>query len=391
MIFKKNIYFDMTRKQIMPFILGAVLLTAAYFGGKKILHLINNEETENSQLETNIVPVLSKIGGYVMHIYVKDNQFVKAGDTLARIDDRDLKIRVMQAEAALKNAEANVALISSNTGTANANVSTTDASFQAQNAGIATASAQVATANANVEAAKIRVWKATQDFNRYQTLLSQKSVTQQQFDGIKAEKEGAEAALTIAQNQVLTSQAGVQVAEKQANIGTKQKAAAQTQVGSAMRQVDLARTIVEQRRAELELAKLQLSFAVVTAPIAGQVSKKSIQLSQLVNPGQPLMSIVDNDGIWVVANFKETQVAKMEVGQKVTVKVDAYDGKEFEGTIESFAGATGAKFSLLPPDNASGNFVKVVQRISTKILISKNNDNTPLRAGMSVVVVVPVK
>jgi membrane fusion protein, multidrug efflux system len=382
----------MTRKKIMPFILGAVLLIAAFFGGKKILHLINNEETENSQLETNIVPVLSKIGGYVMHIYVKDNQFVKVGDTLARIDDRDLKIRVLQAEAALKNAEANVALIASNAGTANANVSTNDASFQAQNAGIATASAQVATSNANVEAAKIRVWKTTQDFNRYQTLLNQKSVTQQQFDGIKAEKEGAEAALLIAQNQVLASQAAVQVAEKQANVGNRQKMAAQTQVGSAARQVDLARTIVAQRSAELDLAKLQLSFAVVTAPIAGQVSKKSIQLSQLVNPGQPLMSIVDNEGIWVVANFKETQVAKMEVGQKVTVKVDAYEGKEFEGTIESFAGATGAKFSLLPPDNASGNFVKVVQRIATKILISKNNDNiAQLRAGMSVVVVVPVK
>ena len=380
------------RKKFMPFILGAVLLTAAYFGGKKILHLMNNEETENSQLETNIVPVLSKIGGYVMSVSVKDNQFVKAGDTLARIDDRDLKIRVMQAEAALKNAEANVALISSNEGTANANVSTSDANFQAQNAGIAAANAQVATANANAEATKIRVWKATQDFNRYQTLLNQKSVTQQQFDVAKAEKESAEAALSIAQNQVSAAQATAQVSEKQANIGSKQKAAAQTQVGSAGRQVDLARTVIEQRKAELELAKLQLSFAVVTAPISGQIAKKSAQLGQLVNPGQPLMSVVDNSGIWVVANFKETQVAKMVSGQKVAVKVDAYGGKEFEGTIESFAGATGAKFSLLPPDNASGNFVKVVQRIPTKILISKNEDSaTPLRAGMSVVVVVPVK
>lgn len=379
------------KKKIFPFVLGGILLTAAYFGFQKISHILNNEDTENSQLETNIIPILPKVGGYVTEILVKDNQLVKAGDTLVKIDDRDLKIKVLQAQIALKNAEANVSLIAANAGTSNANVSTSDASLQAQNAGVATANAQIATANANVESAKIRVWKTTQDYNRYQTLLAQKSVTQQQFDQAKAEKETAESALEVTQKQVSVAQSQAQVAEKQAFIGSKQKAAAQTQVGSANQQVVLAGTQVEQRKAELELAKLQLSYSVITAPISGQVSKKSVQLSQLVNAGQPLMSIVDNQQIWVVANFKETQIGKMTIGQKVKVKIDAYKDREFEGTIESFAGATGAKFSLLPADNASGNFVKVVQRVPTKILITdKNTKETPLRPGMSAEVSVPI-
>ena len=379
------------KKKIFPFVLGGILLTAAYFGFQKISHILNNEDTENSQLETNIIPILPKVGGYVMEILVKDNQLVKAGDTLVKIDDRDLKIKVLQAQIALKNAEVNVSLIASNAGTSNANVSTSDASMQAQNAGIATATAQIATANANVESARIRVWKTTQDYNRYQTLSAQKSVTQQQFDQAKAEKETAESALEVTLKQVAVAQSQAQVAEKQAFIGSKQKAAAQTQVGSANQQVVLAGTQVEQRKAELELAKLQLSYSVITAPISGQVSKKSVQLSQLVNAGQPLMSIVDNQQIWVVANFKETQIGKMTVGQKVKVKIDAYKDREFEGTIESFAGATGAKFSLLPADNASGNFVKVVQRVPTKILITdKNTKETPLRPGMSAEVSVPI-
>lgn len=379
------------KKKIVPIILGLVVISALFFGGKKLMHSLNNEDTENSQLETNIVPVLPKVGGYIQAVLIKDNQNVKAGDTIALIDDRDLKIKVLQAEVALKNAQANVDLINANESTATANVGTSDASYDAQKTSIAAANAQLATANANVEAAKIRVWKATQDFNRYQTLLSQKSVTQQAFDQMRAEKESAEAGLEVANKQVLTAQAQQQIAEKQAGIGSKQKAAAQTQVSAAARQVALAKTVVEQRKAELDLAKLQLSYAVITAPITGQIAKKNIQIGQLVNAGQPLMSIVDNENIWVIANFKETQVTQMRIGQKVEIKVDAYKNRTFEGTIESFAGATGAKFSLLPPDNASGNFVKVVQRIPTKIILTeKNTKETPLFAGMSAEVSVPI-
>lgn len=379
-------------KIIRPIIIGVVLLVAGYFGFKKVSYMLNNEDTENSQLESNIVPAMPKVGGWVTTVLVKDNQKVKIGDTLVKIDDREMKIKVQQAEVALKSAEANISLIASNASTANANVNTSDANFQAQNAGIETANAQIATANANVEATKIRIWKATQDFNRYKVLFEQKSVTAQQFDAIKAEKESAESTLDIAQKQALSAQAALNVVEKQANIGSAQKSAAQTQVGSASRQVEVARIVVEQRKAELELAKLQLSYTVVTAPLNGQVSRKNVQVGQLVNAGQPLMSIVDDASVWVIANFKETQLGKMQIGDKVRVKVDAYKDSEFEGTIESFSGATGAKFSLLPPDNSTGNFVKVVQRVPTKILITDSKTSKmPLRAGMSVEVIVPVK
>lgn len=381
----------MEKKKIVRYlIIGALVITAVIVGWSKISYMLHHEETENSQLETNIVPVLPKVGGWVTEVLVKDNQMVHIGDTLVKIDDRDLKIKVLQAEAALKNAEANVALIGANAGTAQANVNTSDASFQAQNAGIETASAQVATAEANIEAAKIRVWKATQDFNRYQQLLNLKSTTQQQFDAIKAEKESAEAALNIAQKQGDAAKSQMTVAKKQSQIGNSQKSAAQTQATAAQRQIEVAKTLVQQKQAELDLAKLQLSYVAVTAPCNGQISKKNVQVGQLVNAAQALMSVVDNSSIWVVANFKETQVGKMKVGDKVKVKVDAYD-EEFEGTIESFSGATGARFSLLPPDNSTGNYVKVVQRIPTKIILANNDQKgTPLRAGMSVEVIVPV-
>ena len=372
-------------------VVGIILAVTAYYGFQKISFMMNNEDTENSQLETNIVPVAPKVAGYVTEVLIKENQEVQAGDTLIKIDDRDLKIKVLQAEVALKNAEANVALTRANASSFGANVSTSDASFQASTAGIETANAAVATANANIETAKIRLWKATQEYNRYNALFQAKSTTQQQLDAVKAEKEAAEAAIIVSESQSVSAQKQVEVVRKQANIGDKQKSAAQTQVSSAQKQITLAETIVEQRRAELELAKLQASYVAVTAPMSGKISKKNVQLGQLVNVNQPLMSIVDTKNLWVVANFKETQIGNMKVGQKVKVKVDAYKNKEFEGEIESFAGATGARFSLLPPDNSTGNFVKVVQRVPTKIVITdKSANETPLRAGMSVEVIVPV-
>ncbi len=380
------------KKIIRYVVIVTVLSAAAFFGFKKASFIVNNEDTENSQIETNIIPVLPKISGWVTEVLVKDNQQVKAGDTLVKIDDRELKIRVLQAEVALKNAESNVSLIAANAGTVNANVRTSDATIQAQNIGIAAGEAVVGTATANIEIAKIRVRKATQDFNRAEQLLKEKSGTQQAYDAAKAEKESAEAAVVVAEKQVASAQVQVEAARRQTSIGNSQKNVAQTQVASAQQQINVAKTQIEQRKAELELAKLQLSFAVVTAPMSGQVSRKNVQLGQLVNAGQPLMSLVDDANVWVVANFKETQIGKMKVGQKVTIHVDAYAGKDFEGTIESFAGATGAKFSLLPPDNSTGNFVKVVQRVPTKILITdKATAQMPLRAGMSVGVVVPVK
>lgn len=379
-------------KNIRIIIIGLVTAAALFFGGQKIWHFLHNEDTDNAQLETSVVPVIPKVGGWVTRVLVNDNQTVKAGDTLILIDDRELKIKVDQAVAALKNAEANVALLEASARVSNANVGTSSATISVQNANIQTAESQVGAAQANLEAAKIRAWKAAQDFNRYNQLFNQKSATQQQFDNAKTDKEAADAAVAAAEKQVATAQGQLETTRKQVDVGDSQKAAALGQAAAAQKQIEVARAQLAQRKAELDLAQLQLSYAVVTAPIPGVVSKKNVQPGQLVNAGSPILSLVDDNDLWITANFKETQIGSMKVGDKVTFDVDAYPGKKFEGKIESFAGATGAKFSLLPPDNSTGNFVKVVQRIPTKIIVTQEpSTDTPLRAGMSVSVSVPIK
>lgn len=380
------------KKNIRFTLIGLVAVAALFFGGKKIWHFMNNEDTDNAQLETDIVPVIPKVGGWVTRVLVNDNQLVKAGDTLVLIDNRDLQIKVEQALAALTNAEANVVLLEANARVSNANVGASSAAVSVQNANIQTAQSQVGTAQANLEAAKIRAWKAGQDFTRYNQLFTQKSATQQQLDQAKAEKESADAGVAAAEKQVATTRAQLETARKQVDVGDNQKTAAISQAAAAQKQIDVARAQVTQRKAELELTQLQFSYAVVTAPISGAVSKKNVQPGQLVNAGAPIMSLVNDQDLWITANFKETQIGDMKVGDKVKFTVDAYPGKAFEGQIQSFAGATGAKFSLLPPDNSTGNFVKVVQRIPTKITVTRDpSGETPLRAGMSVHVTVPVR
>ncbi len=347
---------------VKKIIIVFVLLTVAFFGVKKIQYALQNEDTENSQIECNISPITTRIAGYVTALNVKENLYIKAGDTLLRIDDRDLQIKVKQAEIALQNAKANLEVVRANVHTANASsqVSTSN----------------IGTSEANIESAKIRVWKATEDFKRYENLLASKSVTQQQFEGIQAEKELAEKLL--------------QIAEKQKDVSQVQTAVTSAQEGSAAKQISLAQLSIEQKQSELDFAKLQWSYATVVSPINGYVSRKNVQLGQLVSVGQNLFSIVDESSLWITANFKETQLEKMQVGQKVNIKVDAYPNDIFEGEIESFSAATGSKFSLLPPDNSSGNFVKIVQRIPVRISIKNTNKSKELRAGMNVKVVVRV-
>jgi membrane fusion protein (multidrug efflux system) len=237
-------------------------------------------------------------------------------------------------------------------------------------ANIASARAAVATAQSNVESAKIRSWKATQDFNRYSNLLKDKAVTLQQFDAVKAEKEGMDAQLSSV---------------------VKQQSATSAQLQAIEKQVDVSLSAVAQREADVAFAKLQLSYCNVIAPSSGFASRKNIQPGQLVNAGAPLFAIVSDSGVYVTANFKETQLEKMEKGQEVEVEVDAFPHEKIKANIVSFSAATGAKFSLLPPDNATGNFVKVVQRVPVKIVFSKKSTIVPkLRPGMSVKVSVHI-
>ena len=335
------------RKIVFPIILGLVLLGAAIFGIKEYIYYSGHETTDDAQVDADISPVVARVGGYVKEIRFVDNQFVHAGDTLVVLDDRDYQVRVQQAQAALTSQKQSV-----------------DVS-QVQ---VNEAKASIATAQANVEQAKVAVWKANEDFTRYQNLYNDHAITQAQFDDAKAAKESADAALRVAQSQVPTQTRRVDVNE---------------------RQVGATASTLASRQADVEYAKLQLSYTVITAPASGIVSKRNVQLGQLVQGGQTLFSVVNANGIYVTANFKETQMEALRIGQKVDISVDAFSDSTFHGEIESFSGATGAKFSLLPPDNATGNFVKVVQRVPVRIKITADSALVKLlRPGMSADVVV---
>ncbi len=366
------------KKLIAP-VIGILLLCGALvFAYQKISFAMHNEDTENSQIESNIVPIAPRIQGYVDVIYVTENQYVKKGDTILKLDDRDLKIRLEQAIVAAKSAGANIHVVQSNATSA-------DASANAVSTSISTAQAAIETAKANVEAAKVRVWNATENFKRYEKLYHQTSATQAQYDAALTEKESAEKQVAVLEKQVQVAQAQLKSAQQQAK-------ASQTQANGVSTQVNLAEVGLQQQQTNVDFAKLQLSYAYLIAPCDGYISKKNVQVGQLLNPGQIVMSIVDDTQLWITANFKETQIEKMKVGQEVTIDVDAYPDVEFKGKIESIQAATGSKFSLLPADNATGNFVKVVQRIPVRIaILDDKNDQYDLRAGMNADVAVRVK
>lgn len=348
------------KRKIFPIILALLIIVGGTFGATKYIHAMHHEETDDAQIDADISPVIPRVAGYVKEVRVKDNQRVKKGDTLLILDDRDLQIKLEQAEAAYTAAQNNL------------NVA--EASTNASQANIYTSQANVATVQAQIEAAKVNVWRATQDYNRYANLIKDHSITQQQFEQAQAAKQTAERQLKIL--------------EEQRNAASRQTNAAASQSHATSRQIGVANATIQQRQADIDNAKLNLSYTVITAPEDGLVANVNIQPGQFLNAGQSLFSIVIDKKIWVTANFKETQLDKMKPGQKVIVHVDAFSSHDFEAKIASFAPATGAKFSLLPPDNASGNFVKVVQRVPVKIEFTNPNDKeiAQLRAGMNVTV-----
>ncbi|MDQ3292472.1 MAG: HlyD family secretion protein [Bacteroidota bacterium] len=330
-------------KKVIPIILGLVLLGGAIFGIREYIYFSKHVDTDDAQIDGDISPVVARVGGYVEEINFEENQPVKQGQVVVKLDDRDLRIKLEQAEAARKGTSANV------------NVS------QAQ---ITATAANLATARANIQAAQARLWKATQDYKRYANLIQDGSITQQQFDQAKAERDAAEANLEAAQGQFR---------------------AANQQVGTTRSQLVATTTGIEQRQADIDFAKLQLSYAQVSAPASGIASKKNVQKGQLVQAGQSLFSIVNENSLYVTANFKETQLERLRAGQKVKIEVDAFPEEKVEGEIYNFSPATGARFSLLPPDNATGNFVKVVQRVPVKIKLRAPKELMDrLRPGMSV-------
>jgi membrane fusion protein (multidrug efflux system) len=346
------------KSRVFLIVLLLLIVAGAAFGITKYNHAKHHEETDNAHIEANISPVIPRIGGYIADIRVKDNQHVRKGDTLLVLDDRDLRLKVEQAEAALANARASVGVA--------------EASTRAARANVASSGAAVGTIDAQIETARVAVWRTQKDFERYENLIKDHSVTQQQYEQALAAKQTAERQLRVLQEQ-------------------RQQASSQTQAvgaqsGATGAQVPVAGTVIRQREVDVANAKLNLSYAVITAPSDGLVSRVGIQPGQFVQPGQQLFSLVLNDQVWVVGNFKETQLDKMKIGQKVSVTVDAFPSHPLEGRVASFSPGTGSSFALLPPDNASGNFVKVVQRVPVRIELNNLKDPIvqQLRAGMNV-------
>ncbi len=346
------------RSKVFLIILIVMIIGGGWFGITKYLYAQKHEETDDAQIEADILPIIPRVSGYVQEVRVNDNQLVKAGDTLLILDNRDLNLKVQEAEAALATAQANVSSSRANTAAARSSISSSRAG--------------VLTVDAQIESAKVNLTRATQDYQRYANLITDHSITQQQFEQAQAAKDLAEKQLLILQQQKnqASSQTGV--------VASQSNATAQS--------IAVAESMVKQREVDVQNAKLNLSYAIITAPESGRVSKVNIQEGQLLQAGQSTFNIVHTSDIWVVANYKETQLNKMVIGQKVSVYADAFPKHHFEATLTSFSPATGAKFSLLPPDNASGNFVKVVQRLPVKIEFSNPQDSLlkRLRPGMNV-------
>lgn len=338
-------------------VLSLLLIGGAAFAIVKYNHAQHHEDTDDAQVEAGISPVIPHTSGYISEVRARDNQRVKAGDTLLILDNRDLVIKLEQAEAALAGAQSSLSVARATTSASQANISTVRAN--------------VGTVSAQIEAARINVRRATQDYNRYANLIKDHSITQQQFEQAEAAKQTAERQLAVL--------------EQQRNAASEQTTAAASQSNATAQGISVAEATIRQRIADVNNARLNLSYTVLTAPSDGFISKISVQPGQYIQQGQSLFAVL-NDDKWIVANFKETQLKKMHEGQEVTVHADAFPGHDFKARLASFSPATGARFSLLPPDNASGNFVKVVQRVPVRIEFADKNDPAVkgLRAGMNV-------
>ena len=335
------------RKFVLPIaiVVGLVLLFWAF---QRWNYGRSHESTDNAQVDGHIVPVLAKVGGYVKSVNVSENDHVNAGQLLVQLDDADYRVRLQQAQADLAAAEA----------TSGGGGFSGQAQSQVQSA-----AGQRATLDAQIGAARANANKADADLARAKELASKLIISNQQLDAAQATAAVAHANLLAAERQAAAAGGTVNIAEAGVRVAS-------------------ARTMAA--RAAAENAQLQLDYTRITAPASGEVSRKQVEVGQLVAPGQPLLSIVADTGIWVTANFKETQLATIRPGQPVEFEIDAYGGCVGEGKVASVSGATGAKFALLPPDNATGNFTKVVQRVPVRIAVTKPcSGNHALRPGLS--------
>lgn len=331
-----------TKKLLSYIITLVVIIAAGIWVASKFIHFGDVEFTDNAQIQRQIVPVNSRVQGYIKEIRFKEYEQVKKGDTLVIIDDADMRLGVAQANADYQNALAGRTVTDRSVGVAAANVAVNEAS---------------------ISEARILMENAEVDLERYRKLLEKNAVTRQQYDAAETDYKAKKARYeTMARQRSATSSV---VAE------TRQRIA----------QNDAA---VELAKARLDMAELNLSYTVITAPCDGYTSRKEIQIGQLVQPGQTLLDIVDGSEVWITANYKETQMKHIHVGSEVAVKVDALPDKTLIGKVVSLSSATGSALSILPQDNSAGNFVKVRQRIPVRIELTDDADLSLLKAGMNV-------
>ncbi len=396
----------------LPMIVGGVVVLALIAGAWMWLSS-GKESTDDAQVEGHITQLATRVGGTVVKVLVTDNQYVEAGTVVAEIDPRDYQVAVDRARAELADAEATAT--AAGTGVPIAEVSTRSDVSQASGgveetqAGIAVADSQVEAAKAELVAVQARqrereatATKNAKDVERLKPLVAKEEIAQQQFDAAVAAADAARAAADAAKSDIASAQTAIAVAQQravQARAGAAQARATLQTARTAPQQIQAIRARhasaeakVQQMRAALAQAELNLERTTIKAPTAGVVSRKTVEVGAVVQPGQPLMALVSLADVWVVANFKETQLAEMRDGQKVSIEVDALDGRTFTGHIDSLSAATGARFSLLPPENATGNYVKVVQRVPVKIVLDPGQDpEHRLRPGMSVFPTVHLK
>jgi membrane fusion protein (multidrug efflux system) len=365
-----------------------VLLVIGFFAYR---YFTSYESTDDAQIDGHINSVSARVSGHVIKLNVQDNQYVAAGTVLVEIDPADYQLAYDKAKADYADAQAaalaagvNVHITSIST---SGQVSATEADVNSARAGIEVALHQYQAAKAQLQQAEANDVKAQNDLGRYKQLISKQEISQQQFDqavaaaqGSSAGVEAARATVDAAQQQV--TQAQGKLVQAQSNWATARTAPRQMQVTRARAASAVAE--VQRMKANLDQAQLNLQYTKVVAPVNGIVSDRTVEVGQNVAPGQELMKVINLDDIWATANFKETQLREMKPGQRVVIDVDA-NGRKYYGRVDSIAGASGARFSLLPPENATGNYVKVVQRIPVKIdLDPGSNKDHQLRPGMSV-------
>jgi len=359
-----------------------------------------SEDTDDAQVNGHLIQVSARISGHVWKVYVEENQTVKAGDPIVELDPRDYQVAVENAEAALASAKANAAaarvnvpIITINTGS---NLRSANADVTGAQATVAQAEQQLIAARAGVAQAEANNFKAQSDLDRYKPLVAKDVISKQQFDAAVAAADAAKAALANAQANVQAAADGVRVAherESQARAQQKYAETAPQQVAAQDARAKQAEAQVAQAQAQLDQAKLNLSYCRIVAPEDGIITRKSVEIDQNVSAGQNLLTLVSLQGLWVTANFKETQLEHMEAGQSVKIHVDA-TGKNYSGRVTQIGGATGSVLSLFPPENATGNYVKVVQRVPVRIDFTNLANEDPheqLRPGLSVEPTVRVK